>query len=377
MAQGDFSAGSLPQWKFRLEQIMKGSLSLQRTPAQTAFINTLTERDNSTMERMWNDARNKCLGFRVTWMKETPVEATRSVTSNLFDPVCDFEGDEGEATYQDFSGLQHFEAEVKVKDDNCPNLFDKAEKIAERVAEAKKSIINSINAYYAAKLNSYAGVQKYTATDNINLAVTANAGLLSKVNPGNINHIDFSAYMNFVKVFNKYSDLKVLDGQAFAKFLNTAQILDGSLSKDERQTILSSYLGMYESAPLDFITNEFTNNFFLIQKGVIATAFHNSHPSTPTMRDANNAVKRLLYTEPLGINDRYGRPVMCDVSYKETEGANDDDKTCNIYHNWHFRVWADAYQNPLSGDGRTGVLKYFVDPTVTKLTNPYFPTYSA
>jgi hypothetical protein len=374
--QGDFSAGTFPQWKYRLEKIMKGSLALQREPAQRAFIDTLIERDNSTVERMWNDARNKCLGFKVTWMKETPVSATRSQTTNLFDPVCDFEGEEGEATSQNFEGLQHFEAEVKVADDNCPNLFEKAEKIAERHAEAKKSIINAINAYYAAKLNSYAGVQKYTASDNINIATTANAGLLSKVNPGNINHVDFSAYMNFVKVINRYGDLKVLDGQAFAKFLNTANILDGSLSKDEHQKMLSSYLGAYESAPLDFITNSLSSNFFLIQKGVIATAFHNSHPDTPTQRNANNGINRLLYTEPLGINDRYGNPIMCDVSYKETEGANPDDKTCNLWHNWHFRVWAEAYQNPLSGDGRTGVLKYLVDGTVTKLTNPYFPTYS-
>lgn len=376
MAQGDFSAGTFPQWKYRLERIMKDSLALQRTPAQRAFIDTLVERDTSTMERMWNDARNKCLGFKVTWMKETPVTASRNTTTNLFDPVCDFEGEEGEATSQNYEGLQHFEAEVKVADDNCPNLFEKAEKIAERVAEAKKSIINAINAYYAAKLNSFAGEQKYTASDTINLATTANSGLLSKVNPGNINHIDFSAYMNMVKVFNNYSDLKVLDGQSFSKFLNTAQILDGSLSKDERQTILSSYLGMYESAPLDFITNSLTNNFFLIQKGVIATAFHNSHPDTPTERNANNGIKRLLYTEPLGISDRYGRPVMCDVSYKETEEPNADDKTCSLSHNWHFRVWADAYQNPLSGDGRTGVLKYVTDGTVTKVTNPYFPTYA-
>lgn len=374
--QGDFSAGKLPQWKFRLEQIMKGSLALQRNPPRTAFIDTLTERDNSRMTRMWDDARTKCLGFQVVWMKETPVTAQRNSTTNLFDPVCDFEGEEGETTFQNFNGLQHFEAEVKVSDDNCPDLFDKAERIAERFTEAKKAIINAINNYDAAKLNSFAGLQKYTASDDINVGVTANSGLLTKLHPGNINHVDFTAYMNYVKVFNNYSDLKVLDGSCFAKFLNTANILNGTLSKDENQKMIEEYLGMYQSAPLEFIENSLANNFFLIQKGAISTAFHNSHSDTAVERNANNGVKRLLYTEPLGINDRYGRPIMCDVSYKETEGANDDDKTCKIWHNWHFRVWHEVFQNPVLDDGRTGILKYQTDKTVTKLTNPYFPTYA-
>lgn len=387
MAAGDFSASSLQIFQAMLKKEWQGALATKEYQANTGFFEALATQHNAKVDKVFQGNENICLGVKLAWQKTKPIVATVTTVSNLKDPVCDFEGEQGESDSTIYKMDKRIEASFEVEDNDCPNLIEKSAMIAERTFEAKKAIKNALNNVSCASILANLGKNLYSQAGGPQIATLANNGTLTKINPGNFNYIDFPSYLTMLRTFNKYESPILIDGFMLTKAIEEAKTKSGTSAGDMGQMgafskVLSNYVGL----PLDYadmIENGIGvtfNDLFLIEKGAPALAFHNVNSATPTQRNANGGTIRLLYQDVLDDVTFKGKPVVLDVQYKETE-KDAGSGTCKIVHTWHFSLhfnvfWTPQYQVNGVSDGRTGAIKIVSDSNVSKVTNPFFPTYS-
>jgi hypothetical protein len=379
MAAGDFSIGKLPQFKALQDSYWGSALTQRQYKANTNVIETVNSLDTSTMRKLFAEGSNAlCEGVKLVWQKPGSITATMDTVSNIVDEYCDFSGTEGEADNATYQITKVIKASFKVSDDNCPNLISKSAKIAERKFEAIKAMLTQANLFAYTKLEGATGKTLYTLVEDDNIGYpVATSNIQTKINPGNLNYIDFPIFAKKYKQVNKYSNLSWIDGNFLGKQMMISMIQQGSPAGDVGAD-KGWGLGMdnYVDAFEDAVEHGKTSKMFAVEKGTMAVAYHNNHSDTPVLRNPNGGKERLLYTEELPLIHK-GKAIKADVTYKMTEEPiAGNTSQCRLYHEWQYLFYMDIFINPAYTDGRTGTHEFIRDNAVSKKTNGAFPTYA-
>ncbi len=383
MALGDFTASKVPQLMTSVRAAWKDAQAVKEPELlyDTTVLNFINRQDTSRVSKLLDSDTGLCQGIKVVWLKSDGGTDSGIETDEFpeYQP-CDIDGTEIESVSATYNGWKRVWASKKVRDRDCDNIFSKNDKVTRSMLEMMKDVTKQMVAYGIAKLHDFAGPNKYLPSiaeiPNIGSSVSGN---IVKFPLGNANYYDLPPYLRRMTAYNKYDNMSWLDGGLLFKERMIADIQSGTGAGDVgRKAALERILGNITDASSTFMDDGVGYyKMFGVQKGAIATAFHNNNPSFEK-EIGDNSINRVISAIPLlGVSDKNGNPIYVDFTQKTMElavpGATNK---CELWHVFHIQTHFNYFLNPVYTSGRNGVLELEADPNASKEANTIFPTFT-
>ena len=160
MSAGDFSASLLPNVLAKQQEIFVngGRLNINRNDSRLGAAKAIIQ--NQTARPLPVMTGDKCTGVEVSWLKYCD-QSVLDCDDNGYSFSCDITGTEGESVKETLAPNICIVKRFAVNDDECKDLYDITEKIAEGMANAKLAISAELSKRVIAAL--YAGASPASA----------------------------------------------------------------------------------------------------------------------------------------------------------------------------------------------------------------------
>lgn len=359
MALGDFSPSVLPKILVGLEDAFPDSRVGQRHQNMPFYedLRLIKEQETATYESVRPNDR-KCEEFQVTWMEESDNEATLTTgAESIHRPKCTISGEELQSQKQTYKVDTVISHAVKIKDEDCGNMFDANSKVSFALLQGQKKLIEKLAKTLPAWINAYAG-------DNLadGIAFDGNIGVQDAVDPiTEIQAADITAdkvitYLGIASQFNKLQEPFLLDGGLFYKSYLDASMRQGTPAGDSGS---ANYWAQfpYANDTINMFGAGLINAAFLIERGVLALPIVSFFPR---LGDDNHITgDKYHYSIPMTGITLGGKPVFIDLVYNKVEeqiGATD---RCQVVHTFDMELKTKLWLSPrYVSDTGTGIITF-------------------
>ncbi|WP_187260742.1 hypothetical protein [Pontibacter beigongshangensis] len=344
MATAAFDDVKLREVRTTMENMWGDAQMRKNFTAKADTLNAIIQKQTANGQAL-NGQRDKDVDVRVTWL------TLGDETVQTFDPiatgpaVCSIDGPELQAGAQDYRLTIGTEKTFKIEETGSAwgeGLRDVdvsfQQLVAQGLLETRKALVEDANSRIIAKLDTFAGVNKYLG------------GYTAADGDTTIPAADYSArtllpYLARVQMMNRYVDPYILDGGLLWDDMFISAV--GATGAD--QVRLQSLFGQFDITEdmWGFAKAGVDDRAFLVDRN--AVGFFSKNHYTRAVRELG--VNGLYnYSMPL---PELGNRVEADVVY---QFKCIDDK---YYHVYKLILRYDLLQNPIIGDADlTGVLAF-------------------
>lgn len=357
MAAGDFSASNMAGIIVALDDVMADSRVQKRhnLDVPTPVIEFIKAQETATF--IPANAKPHCTEFTVTWLQEPDTEATLNINQTyLHRPPCTISGEELESFNKPYKLAKSVVEVVKIKDEDCNNIFDFGSKVQIALLQAQKSLKKRMAKFAAASLLSFAGTNAANGVGfngNIGEASSGNANL-TEIPYENITADEIIPYLTMVAALNGLQNPKLIDGGVIWLDRWRAQIKKGTNAGDVGEGDFYDVFG-YNQDLLNFMAADLMNYAFLVDAGTLSMPIRSYFPA---LGDNNEVVSdKYIYSIPMAGGGFGGEDVRIDVTYTRAEEQLASTGRCQLVHTFHMEVKFDIWQAPkYTTDTVTGVI---------------------
>lgn len=364
MALGNFSPSVMPGIFAALKETATDNrvMQRQRLMPPSEILQVIKNQEQGKLESVRPNDR-KCEEFKVTWLEESDNKAT--VHTNVAVqhlPPCVIDGEELQSNNKTYKVKNDVQFAVKVKDEDCGNMFDAESKLALALLQGEKKIIKGLAEALPGMIYAYAGINQ---ADGI--AFDGNIGENDPNNPFvGIDADDLKAdkiipYLTMVSTFNKLQNPILLDGGLLLRDFWEARMKKqggGDGVPNEYWDLME-----YNQDIINMNDAGFLNWAFLIDAGNLQLPIISFAPELGN--DNELVADKFWFTKNLSGITLGGRPVPIDVTYTKKEEAFGASGTCQLVHTFDMKLKWDLWQAPrYTTDPVTGIIALKRNATV-------------
>lgn len=362
MAAGDFTPSALPKLLLALDDTMNDSRVQQR---QTLMPPTdIIEQVKNIETANWNSVRpndQNCMDFDVAWLEESDTEAT-SLTgqSMIHRPVCTFEGEELQSNKKTYRLDNVISIPVRIKDEDCGNMFDTGSKVSLALLQAQKKILERWGKALPPLIDAEAGANllngvSFTGQD-WNIGETNGTG--TEIDPADLTLEKAVYYLQMAFQINKMQNPYIIDGGMFSFSAWLAGIQNGTGNADTGQWNAWKYIAdRYRMDIVNMFAAGYMNKAFVIDQGQLAMP---TVSFFPRLGSGENEVvaNKYIYSIPMTGFQLNGQPIYLDVTYlKKEEAIPGGSGRCLVVHDFLLELKWDLWKAPkYTSDTVTGII---------------------
>lgn len=312
----------------------------------------------------WNSVRpadRYCEDFEVTWMEESDTEAVLATNQSMIHRVkCSIDGEELQSAKKGYKIAKTINVGVKVKDEDCGNIFDWEGKVALGLLQAQKKLLERWAKALPAFLDAGAGPNLLNGAgfDGFDWNIGTTAGTGTEIDPADIDFFKSSFYLNYLFEINKLQNPRIIDGGVFAYNAWMAQVQNGTYTGDNGAGNAFGYIAdRYKLDFLNMYRAGYANTAFIIDQGSWAMP---TVSYFPRLGEAGSEVKadKYIYSVPFSGFTLNGQPVFFDMTYIKVEEQIGSTGRCQLVHTFDLELKWDIWQAPkYTSDTVTGTVK--------------------
>ena len=312
----------------------------------------------------WNSVRptdRYCEEFDVTWLEESDTPATvLSGQSTIHRPLCDIDGEELQSNRKTYKLDNIVRASVKIKDEDCGNMFDAESKVSLALLQAQKKILVGLAQTLPPRIDAYAGANLLngSAYDSYpwNIGEAGTSGT-------DIGYDDLDSltktmfYLSRMYQVNKLQNPKIIDGGilAFQEYLATIQ--KGASAADIGSANAWQFIADgYKQDFVNMMAAGYADNAFVIDQGNLALPIVSYFPRLG--QDNEVVADKFIYSVPVAGYTLNGQPIYIDVTYTKEESQIGVTGRCEVVHIFSMELKFALWQAPkYASDTVTGIIK--------------------
>lgn len=358
MAAGDFSPSNMAGIIVALDDVMADSRVQQRhnLDVRTDVIDFIKDQETATF--IPANAKPHCTEFTVTWLQESNNEADLNINQTyLHRPPCTISGEELESFSKPYKLSKSVSEVVKIKDEDCNNIFGFADKVQIALLQAQKKIKERMAKYAAASLLSFAGENMAIGVGfNGNIGTAPGASNVTEIPSANITADQIIPYMTMVAALNKLQNPKLIDGGMIYLDRWRAQAKQGTNAGDTGDMNFYDVFG-YRQDLINFMRADLMNYAFMVDSGNLSMPIRSYFPE---LGGDNEVVSdKYIYSIPMAGGGFGGEDVRIDVTYTRAEEQLASTGRCQLVHTFHMEVKFDIWQAPkYTTDLVTGIIAF-------------------
>lgn len=361
MALGDFSPSNMAKLILSLDDAMNDSRVQQRHNLMPEY--GILEAIKSIETANWNSVRptdRYCEEFDVTWLEESDNEASLLTNQAMIHrPLCDIDGEELQSAKKSYKIDKVLSYTLKVKDEDCGNIFDYESKIQLGLLQGYKKLIQRMAKAMPGYLSAFAGTNLLNGAgfNGFDWNIGTADGTNTEIEPADLTLDKAMFYLTRLYQINKLQNPKIVDGGIFAfqNFLATIQKGTGAGDvgmANAWQVIANQYM-------LDFVNmyaGGYPNSAFIIDQGNLALPIVSFFPRLGG--DNEVVANKYIYSVPVPGFTLGGQTIYVDMTYTKEEETLAGTSRCQLVHNFNMELKFNLWQAPkYQSDTVTGVIQ--------------------
>lgn len=370
MADGDFSPSNMAKLVMSLDDAMSDSRVQQRHNLMPKV--DIIEQVYAVQTANWNSVRPNdrfCEEFDVVWLQENDEEAELITNQVMMHrEKCAIDGDELGSAKKSYKLSKEIHIGVKIKDEDCGNIFDWEGKVSLSLLQAQKKLLERWAKALPALLDAGAGANRLldSGLADFDWNIGAADGTGTSIQPGDITFDKSSYYLMMLFEMNKLQNPRIIDGGVFAYQAWLASIKNGTGAGDVGDYNAYGYIAdRYAADFLNMYRGGYANNAFVIDQGSWAMPTVSFFPRLG--ENGNHIIgDEYKYSIPMAGFTLGGNPIYLDLQYKkEKEAIASSNGHCQLVHTFDLALKWDLWQAPkYTTDDVTGTVKITKAPAV-------------
>lgn len=319
----------------------------------------------------WNAVRPNdryCEEFDVTWMEESDTEAVLATNQTMLHRVkCDIDGEELQSAKKSYKLGKAISIGVKVRDEDCGNIFDWEGKVALGLLQAQKKILERWAKALPALLDAGAGPNLLNgagfADFDWNIGAKDSVGSFTEIEAADLTFEKSAYYLNMLFEINKFQNPRIIDGGVFAFQAWLAGVQDGTQGDFGANNAFAYISDRYKNDFINMYRGGYPNSAFIIDQGSWAMP---TVSYFPRLGDNNHVVgDKYHYSVPFAGFTLNGQPLYLDMTYDVAEETIAGTSRCQLVHTFDLELKWDLWQAPkYTSDTVTGTVRVDRIPTV-------------